>query len=514
MQPQTGPQARPSRLTSSLMPTLALGLGLAAGVAGALASVASARPAEPNRLPGPEISTELQVLLAAEPEAAAILMLDAPADDDRAIARAQARALAALGADFVPLRHYAHVPALAGRLRREALGRLDAVPGLVAASGDPELHAFLDDSTKFIGSDRLRRQGVTGSGVNVAVIDTGVDATHIDLRDAVVAQLCTLVPRDRCGSGDNPASDLDGHGTHVAGIVGSRGKRSGYGVASGAGIIAVKYLEARATGAGSNMIEALDLLLGRDDVDVINMSLGTALLFDGDCDDVDAYSRALASAFGRLRAAGAVAVAASGNDGSSNKLASPACIASVVSVGAIDDADRSVADFTNRGPNLDLLAPGVAIISDGLRGGVDTKSGTSMASPHVAGAFALLMAEAPWASPDLLEQVLKENGQRPTVRLGGNEAVTIKVDAALTALLRLVPTATVEPPTATPAPPTATPEPATPTPTAAPASPTPSPMPASPTADVPTATSSPVPPSASPEPNPLRPVYLPRLMRP
>ncbi|MCB9176126.1 MAG: S8 family serine peptidase [Caldilineae bacterium] len=175
-----------------------------------------------------------------------------------------------------------------------------------------------------------------------------------------------------------------------------------------------------------------------------------------------------------------------------------------------------MADFTNRGPNLDLLAPGVAIVSDGLRGGVDTKSGTSMASPHVAGAFALLMAEAPWASPDLLEQVLKENGQRPTVRLGGNEAVTIKVDAALTALLRLVPTATLEPPSPTPAPPTATSAPATATPTAAPASPTPSPEPASPTALLPTPTevASPVAPSDTPAPSPDRSVYLPRLVRP
>ncbi|MCB0215427.1 MAG: S8 family serine peptidase, partial [Chloroflexi bacterium] len=259
MQPQTHPQAHSDRRAPNRKRMLALGLGVAGGLTAILVGVATARPAEPFRPSGPEVATDLRATLETEPAAAAILMLDAPAADDRAIARAQALALAALGADFVPSRQYAHVPALAGRLHREALTRLAAVPGLVAVSGDPELHAFLDDSTKFIGSDRLRLKGVTGSGVNVAVIDTGVDATHIDLRDAVVAQLCTLVPRDRCGSGDNPASDLDGHGTHVAGMVGSRGKRAGYGVASGAGIIAVKYLEARATGAGSDMIEALDL---------------------------------------------------------------------------------------------------------------------------------------------------------------------------------------------------------------------------------------------------------------
>jgi subtilisin family serine protease len=458
-----------------------------------------------------ELGAGLEAALAVHPSRMVILALDAAADDDAAIALAQERALSALGEGFAVSHRYSHVPALAGWLRSHALQRLDAVPGLIAVSLDPELHSLLDDSTKFIGSDALRRRGKIGTGVNVAVIDTGVDADNLDLKDAVVAQLCTLMPRDRCGEGANLAHDVDGHGSHVAGIVASRGKRAGYGVASGAGIIAVKFLEERATGAGSSMIDALNLLLGRDDVDVINMSLGSTLLFDGDCDNEDAYHRALSAAFGRLRDAGVVSVAASGNDSALSKLASPACIKSVVSVGAMDDAKREVASFTNRGANLDLLAPGVAIDSVSLRGGTETKSGTSMAAPHVAGAFAILMAEAPWAPPDLLEQILKENGQRPTIRLGGNEAPTIKVDSALAALDRIVPTATPEEPTATPLPPTATPEPASPTPTDAPPT-------ATPTEAPPTATREPGIPSPQPSPIPTEvpvsaPIYLPALWK-
>lgn len=458
-----------------------------------------------------QLGAGLEAALAEQPARMVILALDAAAGDDAAIARAQARALSALGEGFAVTHRYSHVPALAGWLRSHALARLDAVPGLVAVSLDPELHALLDDSTKFIGSDTLRRRGTIGKGVNVAVIDTGVDAGNLDLRDAVVAQLCTLMPRDRCGEADNLAKDIDGHGTHVAGIVASRGKRAGFGVASGAGIIAVKFLEERATGAGSNMIDALNLLLGREDVKVINMSLGSTLLFDGDCDDVDAYHRALSAAFGRLRDAGVVSVAASGNDSALTKLASPACIKSVVSVGAMDDATRDVAGFTNRGANLDLLAPGFEIVSVGLRGGTETKSGTSMAAPHVAGAFAILMAEAPWAPVDLLEQILKENGQRPTIRLGGNEAPTIKVDTALSALNRIVPSATPEEPTATPLPPSATPQPASPTPTDSPPSATPTDAPPSPTRE-------PVIPSPQPSPTPSEvpasaPIYLPALWK-
>ena len=118
MQPQTQPRAHSDRRAPNRKRRLALGLGVAAGLTASVVGVATARPAEPLRLSGPEVATDLRATLATEPEAAAILMLDAPAADDRAIARAQARALATLGADFVPSRQYAHVPAVAGRLHR------------------------------------------------------------------------------------------------------------------------------------------------------------------------------------------------------------------------------------------------------------------------------------------------------------------------------------------------------------------------------------------------------------
>jgi subtilisin family serine protease len=124
-----------------------------------------------------------------------------------------------------------------------------------------------------------------------------------------------------------------------------------------------------------------------------------------------------------------------------------------------------VADFTNRSATLDMLAPGVAIDAPIPGNKVGTKQGTSMAAPHVAGALALLRQAVPWAGQDALEIVMKENGQRPTLRVGDNEVSTIKVDKALSVLRLFTPTATEpRPPTATATatratqgPPTATP---------------------------------------------------------
>ncbi len=451
---------------------------------------------------------------------------------DAAIARAQASVVDYLGLGFEVTNRYAHIPALAGRLSPSSLDRIELAPfdrlpfdsvpidalPIDSIALDPEIVPYdldLDTSVRFIGGDKVRRDGHSGRNVNVAVMDTGVDTRNLDLADAIVAQLCTLEPASRCGTEDHPADDTDGHGTHVAGIVASRGKRGGFGVAPDAGIIAVKFLETRGVGVGSDFVGALDLLLARDDVHLINMSLGYGTNYDGDCDDVDAFTRSLSAAFDRLRSAGVVSVAASGNDGTRNGMGAPACIASVVSVGAVDHTTREIASFTNRSSTLDLLAPGVAIVATSIRGGTSTKSGTSMAAPHVAGAMAVLKGAAPWADPDQLEQVLKDHGQRPTIRIGDNEITTIKLDKALDALLAMAPTVTPFGPTATATSgPTGTPiaEPTdpSPTPTATPPAPTETQVP-----PVGTRTSTPEPPdptpaepSATPLPGGVK-VYLP-----
>ena len=462
---------------------LAAALGLLA-----LLATAGGRPPVRAATPRPQIQAGLEAESAGGGDQRVIISLAADGErlDPAAIALRQARLLDLLGPTFRPEHRYRGISALAGRLSGDGLRRLMAagLPDLAVAA-DPAIHAYLDESVPFTGADKLRRQGITGKGVRVVVMDTGVDVDHIDLKDAIVDQICTLVPKDRCGPTGKVADDKDGHGTHVAGIIASRGKKASYGMAPGAGIVALKFLETRNTGAGSDMLEALDLLLRRDDIDIINMSLGTNTLYEGSCDKADAYTKALAGAFGKLRAKGVISVAASGNDGSPNKMGAPACVDDVISVGAVEiGSDAKVASFTNRSATLDLLAPGVGIDAPIPGNGVGTKQGTSMASPHVAGALALLLQAVPWADQTALETILKENGQRPTLNAGGNSVSTIKVDKALAALKLLTPTATQSgPPTATstPVPPSATPS-ATPTEAPLPtASFTPTPEPATPT---------------------------------
>jgi subtilisin family serine protease len=507
---------------------LVLGLLLAIGTLGA----ASARPMDELSGASASRSTSVEALVdigpevlaafdKADPVAVIVHLRDERADrrlgldtsteaQDQTIQALQRDALGALQAGDLELTHrYKHIPAFAGKLSREGLALLAQAPGVAGVSADPVVRALLDDSTRYIGTDRLRRQGKAGAGVRIAVLDTGIDSDHIDLRDALVDQMCTLVPRDRCGPEPNIAEDVDGHGTHVAGIVASRGKRAPHGVAAESEIVAVKFLEERNSGAGSNFIEAIDALISRGDIDVVNMSLGTNLLYSGICDDETAYTRALTAAFKRLRDTGAMPVAASGNAGSPNKMGAPACISHVISVGAIAlDPRPAIAEFTNRSGFLDLLAPGVAIESSEIRGSSGERQGTSMAAPHVAGAIAVLKSEYPWAPLDLIVQVLKDTGQRPTVRLEGNEAKTIKVDKALTELGKITPTETPELPTETPSPTaTETPEPSeTPSVTD---TPEPSETPVEPT---PTQTERSVIPTA--EPWAPDPVYLPKLARP
>lgn len=341
------------------------------------------------------------------------------------IAQAQARVLAAVtSADFETKYVYEAVPALAGNILTQAgLNQLAAHPDVRRIDLDVGGQGSLDVSVPLIGADDQHEAGITGAGVTVAVLDSGLDTDHTDLSGDLLSQRCFL---DNDGlingvglcpngsdrqAGNGAAEDGAGHGTHISGIITSDGLVSPIGVAPDAQIMAIKVLDNSSFSGTfyffSEIVAALDYLINNQPtVQVINMSLGTADTFTGNCDNSTAYNMAGAAAINTLRANGVIAFASSGNNSSGSRMTSPACLSNVVSVGATTDNDV-VASFTNSNSTLDIMAPGVGIISDALGNGVTSAFGTSMAAAHATGCAALLIQSGEATIPAQIEMRLK-----------------------------------------------------------------------------------------------------------
>lgn len=260
--------------------------------------------------------------------------------------------------------------------------------------------------------------GWRGNGVTVAVLDTGILASHSDFNDgAVVAQRCFA----GCTAGANSAPDHNGHGTHVAGMI----TRSN-GTAPLAKIVAVKVLGPNGS-EGSSVLDGLNWVLANHEahnIRVVNMSLGGGRYYtQSECNLARASHR---SAIINLRNAGILTVVASGNDGWTDSMAGPGCVTEAVGVGSTADASFTyngscsesasldkVSCFSNahntgnhQTSMLDLLAPGCRITSTGIPSGTSDKCGTSMATPFVAGVAAGLFGRMPVASPNDIESLM------------------------------------------------------------------------------------------------------------
>ena len=215
-----------------------------------------------------------------------------------------------------------------------------------------------------------------GAGVKVAVIDTGIDCSHPDLQCDFSAGANLLDP------GSAPMDDNE-HGTHVSGTIAGRGNGNGvFGVAPKATLIAVKVLDADGAGSLSDIVKGIDWAT-KAGADVINLSLGGPI-----------GSAALERAVKQALASGVVVVAAAGNSGPDpDTVGYPGAYPGVIAVAASDKRDR-IAPFSSRGAAIAFIAPGVNIRSTVPGGGYKTLSGTSMASPHVAGLAALAIERA------------------------------------------------------------------------------------------------------------------------
>lgn len=259
-------------------------------------------------------------------------------------------------------------------------------PGVLAVGIDHRVHATADPLQDrqwgLTEVDAAAAWRVTrGAGAVVAVVDSGVDGSHPDLAGALVRGVNTRTDR---GDYSAPTVDRDGHGTHVAGIIAARSANGQgvAGVAPKASIMPVKVLDADGSGWMGDVVEGI-VWAADHGADVINMSLGGP--------DADFSATAVAYA----RAKGVVVVAAAGNE-SSSAPSYPAALPGVVSVTALERGG-SVDSYSNYGATVDLAAPGTGIVST-VPGGYAAMSGTSMASPQVAGVAALVASVAPRAA--------------------------------------------------------------------------------------------------------------------
>ena len=322
--------------------------------------------------------------------------------------------------DVLVGRPYLLIEAVNAQLSKEDIEGVEELPFVEAVERDYLVTDALYRATLRTGTAEAINLGQTGRGVSVAVLDSGI-SSHTDLR--VQNRV------DFTGEGDN---DFRGHGTHVAGIIGSK-NRSVSGTAPEASLSSVKVLNREGSGRASDIIKGIQWasLMGKD---VINISIA------GDtsrCDGADAISRAITEATDK----GAVVVVAAGNRGpEDSSISGPACSPDAIVVGATDLMD-SVARFSSRGPTEtgfvkpDIVAPGVSILSTGNRNNFTSRSGTSVAAPHVSGVVSLLLEADPGLSAKEVRSILKETAtdlSRPEKEQGAGK---IRADAALSFLL-------------------------------------------------------------------------------
>jgi subtilisin family serine protease len=298
---------------------------------------------------------------------------------------------------------------------------------------DQPVRASDADSTPQIGAPEAWEAGFTGEGVTVAVLDTGIDATHPDLDEVVVGE------RDFTGKGN--VTDGAGHGTHVASILAGSGEASdgvNKGVAPDADLLVGKVLDDFGDGTLSGVIEGMEWAAA-EGADVVNLSLGS-LYFDVPSPDAVAVDE-LTATYGTLF------VVSAGNDGDLGEgtVGSPGIAAKALTVGAVDDADDVTVYSSRGGSDAGLLKPDVVAPGDGIvaaratgteAGGVVDDlhvalSGTSMAAPHVAGAAAVLKQARPELDATALKSALMGSAEPTGADVWSEGAGRITVPGAI-----------------------------------------------------------------------------------
>ncbi len=355
------------------------------------------------------------------------------------------------------LRRYDTLPFVVLEVPHEAMLELATSGAVARIEGDRVFETTLAESTELVQAATVQSLGFDGSGWHVAVLDTGVETDHPALAGRTDAEACFALgefpdPQGLVGDCPDGSPQQTGpgsaapcnvercyHGTHVAGI--AIGDDATYtGVAPGARLIAVQVFsefgpascssgEPCALAFTSDIIRGLEHVYGLRDqhqIASVNLSLGGgAYTSQGDCDAANGF---ILSVIDDLRGAGIATVIASGNDGYVNALSAPGCLSSAVSVGSVTKA-ANVSSFSNSADFLDLLAPGSLIVSAFPGQTFATLSGTSMATPHVAGAWALYRQQDDQASVDEILASLQVGGAMVLDPDNGLEHPLIQLEA-------------------------------------------------------------------------------------
>ncbi len=303
---------------------------------------------------------------------------------------------------------------------RRIMNHIQSLPMVKSIHENTAVKAYLDSSVAQIRADKVHNElGITGEGILVGIIDTGIDYLHPALGGGFGTGFRVVGGYDFYNNDADPMDD-NSHGTHVAGIVGANSD-SLQGVAPDVSFIAVKVLNENGAGNFDDVIAGIEYCLDPDSnpatddaVDIINMSLGGPASADNPLDD----------AVNNATQAGILSVIAAGNSGyespfssSYESVGSPGTAKSALTVGACD-GQFNMASFSSKGPDPvhlqikpEIIAPGVNIKSSVPGNKTVEYSGTSMATPHVAGAAALLMQQHPDWTPNQIKWALVNSTQ-------------------------------------------------------------------------------------------------------